>query len=160
MSEHDNLIKQYERQAEELEQLLAVLSAECVSWRPAVDRWSLTEIAGHLADAELLASVRIRRILTQDRPQLFGYQQELWATRLTYQRRRIATVAQRFALLRRENAELLAEQTRADIWQQTGAHDEYGVVTLQHLIQDYVSHTAKHLLQMRAVAEAYRRQSN
>lgn len=79
---------------------------------------------------------------------MWGYQQEVWADRLGYQQRKAETVLARFALLRRENAELLAELP-ATVWQQTGDHDLYGTLSLQQLIEDYLDHTAKHLDQIK-----------
>src|SRR5215212_5343890 len=96
-------VTKYALQADELEQAISAIPAELIIRRPSESRWSVLEIVSHLADAELLASVRIRRIITQDRPNFWGYQQEQWATALGYRQRRIETVTARFALLRREN---------------------------------------------------------
>jgi hypothetical protein len=71
------VIAKYRRQADEMEEILSNCPAAAVVWPPAVGRWSILEIAAHLADAELLASARIRRIITQDRPEIYGYKQEL-----------------------------------------------------------------------------------
>ncbi len=141
-----------------MERFISGCSEPSVIWRPAVDRWSILEITAHLADAELLASTRIRRIITQDRPNLFGYKQEWWAQKLGYWRQRIGTVSARFVFLRRENAELL-ESIADDVWQFKGWHDEDGELSLRQLIEGYVAHTAKHLSQMRAVAGEFTRQT-
>jgi hypothetical protein len=61
-------IVKYRRQADEMEEILSSSPADAVVWPPGPGRWSILEIAAHLADAELLASARIRRVLTQDRP--------------------------------------------------------------------------------------------
>ncbi len=147
MQPHSNLTESYAAQAYELEQLISKASAETIILQPGENRWSILQIACHLADAELLASLRIRRIITEDTAKLWSYQQEVWADRLSYQRRKIGTVITRFALLRRENAELLTGLPDA-VWDQTGEHDEYGVLSLRQLIEDYVVHTAKHLRQI------------
>ncbi len=150
MQPSNNLIASYAEQADKLEQLIATVPVESIALRPDETRWSILEIASHLADAELLASVRIRRIITQDRPKLWGYRQEDWANRLDYSHREIGTIRRRFALLRRENVELL-ENLPNPIWEQTGDHDQYGTISLAQLIEDYVIHTAKHLDQAKKV---------
>lgn len=147
MQSQDNLTASYAAQAYELEQLISKVSAETIIRQPGENRWSILQIVCHLADAELLAAVRIRRIVAEDRPKLWGYRQEVWADRLGYQQRKIETVVARFALLRRENTELLAGLPDA-AWIQTGEHDEYGVLSLKQLIQDYLDHTSKHLDQI------------
>jgi len=143
--------RQYAGQAAELERAISLVPAGWVARRPAEDRWSVLEIVCHLADAELLASARIRRIITQDRPRLWGYEQEQWASALGYLQRRIETATTRFVLLRRENAELL-DGLAAEVWQQAGRHDVNGTFTLKELIDDYLTHTAKHIEQVGRVA--------
>jgi len=147
MRSHENLTAIYGSQAYELERLISKASAETIIRQPGENRWSILQITCHLADAELLASARIRRIITRDRAELRGYKQEVWADQLNYQQRRIETAVARFALLRRENTELLAGLPDS-AWIQTGEHDEYGVLSLRQLIEDYLDHTAKHLEQI------------
>ncbi len=154
-----HITEEYAQQADELVRLLSDSSAEVVSWRPDPSRWSLLEIAGHLADAELIASVRIRRIITQDRPNLYGYDQEKWATRLGYWRQEIEDVALIFTTLRRANANLLSQLAYQD-WNLAGYHDEEGTTSLYQLIEGYIAHTSKHLNQMRALMAEFARQCN
>ncbi|MGH9833052.1 MAG: DinB family protein [Blastocatellia bacterium] len=158
MTGYIGIATEYSHQADELEQFISDCSEPVAIWRPAEDRWSILEIAAHLADAELLASARIRRIITQDRANLFGYKQEWWAQKLGYRRQRIETVSTRFVFLRRENAELI-ESIADEVWQFKGRHDEDGELSLRQLIEGYIAHTAKHLNQMRAVAGEFTRQS-
>jgi len=147
-------IPKYRRQADEMEEILSSSPADAVVWPPGPGRWSILEIAAHLADAELLASARIRRIITQDRPEMHGYKQELWAQSLAYRLQKVEAVSARFVVLRRENAALL-EMIGEEVWRLKGRHDEYGELSLRELIEDYISHTAKHLDQMRSAAVAY-----
>jgi hypothetical protein len=155
----NGVIAKYRRQADEMNELLSNCPAAAVVWPPGVDRWSILEITAHLADAELLASARIRRIITQDSPEMHGYKQELWAQSLAYRRQKIEFVSARFALLRRENASLL-EMGGEEVWRLKGRHNEYGELSLRELIEDYISHTAKHLGQMRSAAMAYEASNN
>jgi hypothetical protein len=154
VSEPNGIIAKYRRQADEMEEFLSNCPADAVIRSPAVGRWSILEIAAHLADAELLASTRIRRIITQDRPEMRGYKQELWAQSLAYGQQKIEAMSARFVILRRENAALL-EMIGEEVWRLNGRHDEYGELSLRELIEDYITHTAKHLDQMRAAAVAY-----
>jgi DinB superfamily len=154
VSEPDGIIAKYRRQADEMEGVLSNCPADAVVWPPAVGRWSILEIAAHLADAELLASARIRRIITQDHPEMRGYKQELWAQSLAYGRQKIEAMSARFVVLRRENAALI-EMIGEEVWRLKGRHDEYGELSLRELIEDYITHTAKHLDQMRTAAVAY-----
>jgi len=60
----------------------------------------------------------------------------------------------RFGVLRRANAELVSEVDE-EVWNYAGQHDEYGLMTLREWIEDYAGHTAKHLDQIRAVADEF-----
>ena len=138
-----------------MEELLSGCSLASVLWSPGPGRWSILEVTAHLADAELLASARIRRIITQDLPEMRGYQQELWARSLAYGRQKIETVSARFMTLRLENVWLL-EMIGEEVWRFKGRHDEYGELSLRELIEDYVTHTAKHLDQIRSAAAEFK----
>jgi hypothetical protein len=62
-------------------------------------------------------------------------------------------------VLRRENAALL-EMIGDEVWLLKGRRDEYGELSLRELIEDYITHTAKHLDQMRLAAGAYEASKN
>ena len=42
------------------------------------------EVVQHLADSELVFGFRLRMVMAHDRPQLMGYDQDLWASQLHY----------------------------------------------------------------------------
>ena len=42
-----------------------------------------------------------------------------------------------------------------ETWRLKGPHDEYGELTLRELIEGYITHTAKHLDQMRSAAAEF-----
>jgi hypothetical protein len=67
----------------------------------------------------------------------------------------IEAVSARFVLLRRENASLL-EMIGEEVWLLNGRRDEYGELSLREVIEDYITHTAKHLDQMRLAAGGLR----
>lgn len=46
--------------------------------RPEPREWSVIECLGHLVDSEVIASARIRWILTEDEPDIVGYDQDRW----------------------------------------------------------------------------------
>jgi hypothetical protein len=53
---------------------------------PGPGRWSAREIVHHLADSEMTAAIRLRRLLAEERPAIQGYDQEEFARRLHYDR--------------------------------------------------------------------------
>jgi hypothetical protein len=45
--------------------------------------WSAAQVAAHMADAEMVYSVRLRMVLTDENPMLVGYDQDAWADRFS-----------------------------------------------------------------------------
>jgi len=159
MAEGTSITEEYVQQADELVRVLSDCPSEALAWRTSPAHWSITEIVSQLADAELILSVRIRRIITQDQPHLHGYRQEEWAQRLGYERQDLENVALSFTALRRTNGDLLDQLSYAD-WSRTGEREEGGQMSLFQLIESAIAQTAKHLGQVRAVAAEFAAQTN
>ncbi len=64
-----------------IRELLADAGAD-TDRRPEDSEWSVSECLAHMLDAELVVSGRYRWILAHDRPELVGYDQDLWVNRL------------------------------------------------------------------------------
>jgi hypothetical protein len=62
-----------------IQQRTTLLAGEALGRRPAAGEWSVTELVGHLWDAEIAYAFRARLIVTRDRARLIGYDQEAWA---------------------------------------------------------------------------------
>ena len=59
-------------------------SPATLAWKPTPQVWSITEIAAHLADAEIVGAWRIRAVLAEDNVALQPYDQNAWATAFRY----------------------------------------------------------------------------
>lgn len=79
--------------------------------RPADGEWSVIELLGHAADAELVVAGRLRWIAAQDEPPLLGYDQDQWVSGSTWTRR--AGRWNRFAPERRALSQRRSRQRRA-----------------------------------------------
>src|SRR5882724_10016593 len=58
-----------------------------LSRRPAPGKWSVAEIAAHLADAEIVIAWRLRHILSSNGAPIQAYDQDSWASTFNYARR-------------------------------------------------------------------------
>ena len=47
-------------------------------------KWSALQVIQHLADSDLVWAYRIRLVIAEDRPELRGFDQDLWAQGLRY----------------------------------------------------------------------------
>jgi uncharacterized damage-inducible protein DinB len=126
-------------------------SDEELDRRPAPGKWSAREIAHHLADSEMTAAVRVRRLLAEDRPTITGYDQDEFARRLHYDRP-VAASLQAFKAARDSTAELL-DQLSPEEWQREGVHNEMGRYSVERWLEIYAEHAHKHAGQMLVAME-------
>jgi hypothetical protein len=116
-------------------------------------KWSIGQILHHLADSEVAWAWRIRLILAQDRPQLTGYDQDLWAERLHDDEEDPLEALELFAVLRRMNLQLVQRASPADL-KRVGVHVERGEESLEHILRLNAGHDLLHLRQIARVREA------
>jgi hypothetical protein len=129
--------------------LLAEFSAlpeRALIHRPAPDEWCLTEIAGHLRDAEELAVQQIQAALSGHRLPVRDLD-SLPAER-DYRSRPLSPVLSDFRGLRRETTGILWSLMGSD-WETSGAHPYRGEVTVELLARELAQHDLEHLWQIR-----------
>jgi hypothetical protein len=129
------------------------LSTEQVREPERPGKWSIGQILQHLADSEVVWAWRMRLILAEDRPRLTGYDQDLWAERLHYDRADPSEALELFALMRRANLRLVDGASPADL-KRVGVHAERGEESLEHLCRLYAGHDLLHLRQIERVRRA------
>jgi hypothetical protein len=117
--------------------------------------WSLRQIMAHVSDAEIVGADRFRRIDAEDNPTLVGYDQNAWAEKLDYARRKPSHSLDTFRRIRAENYELLKELPEST-FERTGNHTERGTLTLRQLLQTYAEHAEQHAIQLKKIRDAYR----
>ena len=83
-------------------------------------------------------------ILAEDRPQLTGYDQDLWAERLHYGRPIRRRRSSCLTTLRSANLRLVENASPADL-KRVGVHLERGEESLEHLCRLYAGHDLLHL---------------
>ena len=115
---------------------------------PAEGEWDAATIVAHLADAELVYSVRARQMLTADRPWLVAFDQETWVDRFAALDRDVRESLQRWRLLRDGNLRLFASLSEEE-WSREGVHQERGPLTVAGLAQILAGHDRAHLDQIR-----------
>ncbi|HEY2822972.1 MAG TPA: DinB family protein [Candidatus Acidoferrum sp.] len=57
-----------------LDTMLGGVAPDVLRWKPAPDRWSISEVLSHLADSEDVLGERVRRFVLEDTPQLREYE--------------------------------------------------------------------------------------
>ncbi len=157
-AEREQLIRQYELGYEEVARALADFPREQLTARPIPGKWSACEIVQHLADSEMRAAIRLRQLLTEDRPVIQGYDQDVYAARLNYNERDIAPALEAFRGARATSAQLLAHMSDED-WAREGTHPEHERYTTDNWLEIYAAHAHDHAAQIRRLREALRKVS-
>lgn len=150
------LIDQYKDGYRVVSESLVKATDEELDARPEPGKWSAREVVHHLADSEMTAAVRLRLLLAVDRPKIVGYDQDVFAERLHYERP-IESALEAFKSARRTTAELLELMTDAD-WTREGTHTEQGGgYTPERWLEIYASHAHKHAEQILVARDAGRK---
>ena len=129
---------------------------EMWDYRPDKDTWSIHEILVHLADSEVSGYVRYRKAIAETGSAIIAYNQEAWATELSYLTQNPNDAVELFRWLRVMSYSLLRAMPE-DVFENTINHPEHGIMTLDDLVVSYVVHVENHLGQMRRVYEAWQK---
>jgi hypothetical protein len=145
--ERDALIAQYRDGYAAVAEALLKITPRELDAKAAPGKWSAREIVHHLADSEMTAGIRLRRLLVEERPHIQGYDQDEFARRLHYDRPH-ETSLELFRCVREATAELLERMQPAD-WLREGTHSEIGRYTVETWLNIYAEHAHKHARQIR-----------
>lgn len=146
--ERKRLIARYKAGYADVVDALDGITPGELDWRPAPGEWSAREVVHHLADSETIAGVRLRRLLTEEKPAIAGYDEAAYARRLRYADRPLEPALQAFAAARATTAQLLDLMAEAD-WQRTGVHSESGPYSAARWLEIYAAHAHDHAGQIR-----------
>jgi hypothetical protein len=155
MSDIPALLERFRRGPEILALALTGVSGDEEGFVPAPGRWSVRQIAAHLADSEIVAAHRIRQVLAEDNPVMTWFDEKLWAVNLDYARRKPKQSLETFRHLRAGNYELLQGVPEA-AFDRTGTHSVSGPKTLRQLVDAFCTHVDTHARQIREVRDAWR----
>lgn len=149
------MIEQYKKGYQEVAEAVAGATDAELDARPALGKWSTREIVHHLADSEMTSAVRIRNLIATDNVAIVGYDQEVFARRLHYDRPIAASLAA-FKAARETTAELLDRLSEAD-WKREGTHTEHGRYGMDTWLGIYSVHARDHADQIRRARASARR---
>jgi DinB superfamily len=135
-----------------IEKIVLAATDEQMGWKPAMDRWSISEVLAHLADAEVVAfRERVRVMIEKNNPPIEGYDQNA------------AYAAGSYSGLGRENLKKFChERDRSlsflryvspSVLGRKGQHAKIGPITVGHILNEWAFHDLGHI---RQIAELYR----
>ena len=125
---------------------LAGATDEELDARPAPNEWSAREVVHHLADSEATSYIRVRKLLAEDDPVIYGYDEAEFARRLHYDRPIAASLAV-LKSVRASTTELLHSLDEDD-WARSGTHTESGPYSVETWLAIYAAHAHEHAAQI------------
>jgi DinB superfamily len=111
-------------------------------------KWTPRFIVHHLADAEVLHSMRFPAMLTNDKPSIVPGQPDALAALTEYSSRDPMVSTRAFAAMRNRNVELLRSLSSAQL-ERTAVHPKYGEFTMTGWAGHVTKHDQLHLLNSR-----------
>jgi hypothetical protein len=141
--------------AKKIEKLLKGVPASKLRKRPAPDKWSVTEIVTHLADAELVGAYRMRLILSTPGTPIAAYDQNVWVETGHYHKRDARKSLEQFRAIREGNLALLQTLT-PEQWKHHGMHAERGEETIEHIVRMFAGHDVNHTKQIESIVASKR----
>jgi hypothetical protein len=133
--------------AKKLERLIKGMPTGKLRKRPAADKWLISEIMAHLADAEIVIGFRLRMVLGAPGTPITAYDQDSWVTSGHYKKRDPRKSLELFRVVRDANLALLKSLTPHQ-WKHYGMHSERGQETVEHIVRMTAGHDLNHLQQI------------
>ncbi len=131
----------------QLEALVEYLNEDDLLGRPLEGEWSVQQIVHHLADSHMNAYIRTKLILSEDKPTLKPYNQEVWAEMIDTATINIDESLLILRGLHRRWVRLF-ESLEEDQWGRQGVHPENGDMSLDDILKTYSDHGDNHIQQI------------
>ena len=148
------LVRQYREGPAIVEAALAGATDAELDARPADGGWTARETAHHIADSEITSAIRLRRLIAEENPEIIGYDGNVFAEKLYYGSRPVASALATITAARVGTAEILDHLTEAE-WARTGSHNEHPSYGVSEWLEIYAVHCHEHAEQIAAaLAEA------
>ncbi|MBC7816116.1 MAG: DinB family protein [Planctomycetaceae bacterium] len=138
------LIEEYLKGPKLLRDAVGGMTHEQLLARPIAGKWSTLEVIAHLADFEPVYGDRMKRILAENEPTLFGGDPDKFAAKLAYHGRDLETELCLIECVRKQMAAILQTVPDSD-FERVGQHCEAGPLTLRTFLERITGHIPHHL---------------
>ena len=137
------LIEQYAAGPQVLERAVAGMTPEQLHARPIAGKWTTLEVVCHLADFEPIYLDRMKRVIAEDEPNMFGGDPDVFAARLFYDKRDLREELALIASCRAHMTRIL-RMLPPEAFERKGIHNEAGPLTLGELLKRVANHLPHH----------------
>jgi hypothetical protein len=133
-----------------ISRLLKGVPASKLRKRPAPGKWSVAEIAAHLADVEIVVAYRMRVILGAPGTPIQAFDQDSWVTSGHYEKRDTRKAIEQYRVVRDANLALL-KSLAPEQWKHHGMHAERGEESIELIVRMMAGHDLNHIQQIERI---------
>ena len=141
---YEPLINEYLAGPAKLRSAVAGMTDREINAAPIAGKWSTRQVICHIADFEPVYADRMKRVIAEHEPTMFGGDPDVFAARLAYDEREIGEELQLIEATRRHVARILRALKPAD-FQRRGMHSTDGPITLATLLERISRHIPHHV---------------
>ena len=142
-AEKETLIDRYLAGADAFDDVLKMEPA-LLTFRPAVDAWTVHEHVVHFAESEVATFHRYRKAVAEPGGPVVGYDEEKWTPALNYHATSLFDSIALLKLLRKIAGAHLRTIVTRDWTLLTFNHSSRGAINLEAWIADYIDHVRFH----------------
>ena len=141
------LLQKYRTGHEAMVEALTDLRDDELDRSAIAGEWTPRQIVHHVADSEMTAAVRLRKLIAEDDAQIQGYDEKQYADALTRDRPiQPSLEAVRWA---RESTLQILERLDEKEWMKAGTHSELGPYSVEKWLEIYAAHCHDHAAQIK-----------
>ena len=141
---HTTLIDDYLAGPQKLRDAIDGMTDEEIDAAPISGKWSTRQVICHIADFEPIYADRMKRIIVEENPTMFGGDPDVFAAGLAYDERDIEEELQLLEAVRKHVARIL-KTLKPEQFERTGNHSEDGPISLEVLLQRITNHIPHHI---------------
>jgi anti-anti-sigma factor len=138
------LLSKYEHGPQQLRNAISGISAIQIRTPTPPGNWSILQIVCHIADFELVYADRLKRVIAEERPTLFGGDPDVFAAKLAYIQRDLEVELSVISAVRRQVARILKTLSVTD-FKRVGQHSVDGALSLNQLLERIAGHIPHHV---------------
>lgn len=124
------------------------LSEGTLRYKPSLEKWSIVEVLGHLADIEIVFAHRFRQMLADNKPVIAPMDQDAWARNLGYMQTPAPEMVALYGLNRHHNVRLLRRLKAEDLGKSAYHPELKHEVTVAEYVEKMRTHGENHLAQI------------
>jgi hypothetical protein len=112
--------------------------------------WTAKEVLIHIKDSETVMYDRLRRVIAEEKPILWFFEQALWQKNLVYAKQDMALAKNVFMVTRDSIIEIVKMHMKKYA-KKEGVHSRRGLMSLQQLIEFHIEHVARHIQTIKSI---------